>query len=147
MTTETPKARPGLVIVDHGTRSEEANARLGEFASRVAQARPEWLVTHAHMELGTPDLASAIESLVERGVREVFVHTHFLVAGFHVNESIPRLLEQARDAHPGLSIRLGEPLGEDPRLVEIVVSRLDAQGVGRGSSSAGDEPQDVEGSD
>ena len=117
--------RRGLLIIDHGTRSADANAKLGAFARSVARRRSDWLVEHAHMEFGSPDFDAALASLVARGATEVFVHLHFLGAGFHVRESIPALVAAGRERHPGISISTGEPLGEDERLVQIVLDRMD----------------------
>ncbi len=115
----------GLLIVDHGSRNEEANARLAEFARRVAEARPDWLVEYAHMELASPGFEAGIEALVGRGARAILVHLHFLGTGFHVRESLPRLAEAMRARHPGIGIELTLPLGDDPRLVEIVLDQMD----------------------
>ena len=115
-----------LLIIDHGTRSADANGALAEFAARVAEARPDWRVAHAHMELGTPDVPSAIGALVRGGATEIHVHLHFLGRGMHVRETIPELLEAARNEHPTVDFRVGDALGEDPRLVDLVVTRLDA---------------------
>ena len=117
--------RRGLLIIDHGTRSTTANRRLAVFAERIALERPDWLVRHAHMELAEPTFDQSIDELVEAGARHVFVHLHFLGAGFHVRESIPELVAGARDRHPAIRIEMSAPLGEDPRLVEIVLGRLD----------------------
>lgn len=114
-----------LLIVDHGTRSADANAALAEFASRVAEARPDWWIAHAHMELGKPDVPSAIDALVLEGATRIHVHLHFLGRGMHVRETIPELVAAAREKHPGIEIRVGDALGEDPRLVELVAERLD----------------------
>ncbi len=117
----------GLLIVDHGSRSQEANGRLAAFARRIAEARPEWLVEHAHMELASPDFEAGVDRLVSRGARAIFVHLHFLGTGFHVRESLPRLAEQMRARHPGVEIELSAPLGDDPRLVEIVLEQMELQ--------------------
>lgn len=125
--SKTPVSRSrGLLIVDHGTRNEAANERLAALAESVANERPEWLVRHAHMELAAPDFEQAIDALVRSGASEIFVHLHFLGAGFHVRESIPNLVEAARERHPGVEIATSDPLGHDPRLVDIVIQRLDA---------------------
>lgn len=116
----------GLLIVDHGSRSPEANARLARFAARIAEARPDWLVAHAHMELATPDFEAGIDALVARGARSILVHLHFLGSGFHVRESLPRLAERARERHPLLELELSTPLGEDLRLLEIVLDQMSA---------------------
>ena len=125
MTTQREAFQRGLLIIDHGTRSAAANQRLAAFAARVANARPDWLVRHAHMELAEPTFDQSIDELIQSGARHVFVHLHFLGAGFHVRESIPELVAGARDRHPAIRIELSAPLGEDPRLVEIVLGRLD----------------------
>ncbi|HKK52853.1 MAG TPA: CbiX/SirB N-terminal domain-containing protein [Myxococcota bacterium] len=118
---------PALLIVDHGTRAAHANLHLEELARSVAKERPGWLVQHAHMELAEPDFGTGIELLVERGAREILVHLHFLGAGYHVRESIPSLIAEARSRHPRVPIETTEPLGRDPRLVDIVVGRMDLQ--------------------
>ena len=125
---ETPSIRRALLIVDHGTRAASANRHLEELARAVASQRPDWLVQHAHMELAQPDFPTGIDLLVERGAQEILVHLHFLGAGFHVRESIPKLIERARERHPRVSLATTEPLGRDPRLVDIVVGRMDGQG-------------------
>ena len=114
----------GLLIVDHGSRSEAANARLVDFARRIAEARPDWLVEHAHMELASPGFEAGIDALVGRGARAILVHLHFLGTGFHVRESIPRLADRVRSRHPAVEIELTTPLGEDLRLVEIVLDQM-----------------------
>ena len=121
-----PTAQPGLVIVDHGTRSQAANRPLALLAESLAQARPDWLVTHAHMELAEPDFPSAIDSLIERGADQILIHLHFLGEGYHVRETLPALIADARSRHPKISIRVTDPIGRDPRITEIVLNRMDA---------------------
>lgn len=121
----------GLLIVDHGSRNEEANARVEALARRIAEARPDWLVEHAHMELALPDFEAGIDALVARGARAILVHLHFLGTGFHVRESIPRLADRVRERHPGIEIELSTPVGEDLRLVEIVLDQMSAAELAR----------------
>ena len=120
----------GLLIVDHGSRNAEANARLVAFARRVAEARPDWLVEHAHMELALPDFETGVDALVTRGARVILVHLHFLGTGFHVRETLPQLADAMRARHPGIEIELTTPLGDDLRLVEIVLDQLDRMDPG-----------------
>jgi sirohydrochlorin ferrochelatase len=123
--SESP--RQALLIVDHGTRSAAANTPLAELAQTLAEARPDWLVEHAHMELAQPDFDAAIEQLVARGAGEILIHLHFLGEGFHVRETLPGLITKARQRYPEIEIRTTLPLGRDPRIVEIVLDRMDAQ--------------------
>ena len=123
--TESP--RPGLVIVDHGTRSSAANAPLAELAQTLANARPDWLVEFAHMELAEPDLSRAIDQLVTRGASEILIHLHFLGEGHHVRETLPALIIKAEERHPEIPIQVTRPLGQDSRIADIILDRMDAQ--------------------
>lgn len=114
----------GLLIVDHGSRSAEANDRLAAFAARVAAARPDWFVEHAHMEIATPDFEAGVDALVARGAGVILVHLHFLGTGLHVRESLPALAERVRTRHPEVELELSPPLGEDLRLIEIVLDQM-----------------------
>lgn len=116
--------RKALLIVDHGTRSESANQRFADFTDGVARKRPDWIVTHAHMELSEPSFAVGIDALAQQGVKEILVHLHFLGHGYHIRETIPELLEEARTRHPQICITTTQPLGDDPRLVDIVLDRM-----------------------
>ncbi len=119
--------RPGLLLVDHGTRNKAANEALAELARRIAEARPAWLVEHAHMELAEPDFDTGIDLLVDRGAKEILVHLHFLGDGVHPRETLPRLITKACERHVEIPIRPTEPLGRDPRIALIVLDRMDAQ--------------------
>ncbi len=114
-----------ILILDHGSKNADSNSRLARFAERIAAARPGWRVTHAHMELAEPDLPTAIEALVTAGATLVDVHLHFLGSGYHVQETIPELIDAARARHPEVRIRVSAPVGDDPRLAEIVIERLE----------------------
>jgi len=119
--------RLGLLIVDHGTRSPEVNARLADFASEVASRLSDWSVAHAHMEFGSPDIPEAAHTLVEAGATEIHLHPHFLTAGYHVTTSIPEILEAVRETHPNVEFHVRAPIGEEPALVDLVVSRLTSE--------------------
>ena len=126
-TSRSRSNSPGLLIVDHGTRSAEANTPLAELAKRIGSARPDWVVEHAHMELAEPGFDVGIDLLVSRGASAILIHLHFLGIGYHVRETIPQLVANARERHPTVAIETTAPLGEDDRLVEIVLDRMDAQ--------------------
>jgi sirohydrochlorin ferrochelatase len=79
------------------------------------------------MELAEPDFDTAIDRLVSRGASRILVHLHFLGIGYHVRKTIPQLVTNARERHPTVSIETTAPLGDDNRLVEIVLDRMDAQ--------------------
>ncbi len=112
------------VLVDHGSRESAANALLDDVADEVRRRLPGATVVAAHMELAEPSLADAIERCVAGGAREVVVHPYFLGPGRHSTEDIPRLAREAAERHPGVQVRVTEPLGLHDGLVDAVCDRL-----------------------
>jgi len=115
----------GIVLIDHGSREPAANAQLEELAKQVAARLPGSLVRAAHMELAEPTLADALSSLVAEGASEIAIHPFFVAPGRHVREDIPRLVAEAQKKHPGVELRMTEPLGLHPCVVDAVLARLD----------------------
>jgi sirohydrochlorin ferrochelatase len=115
-----------ILLVDHGSRRDEANAVIEAVAAALRVRRPEAIVEVAHMELAEPTLADAFARCVARGATEVAVCPYFLGPGRHTTGDIPRLVEEASAAHPGLRATIAAPLGFDERLVDVVIDRIDA---------------------
>jgi sirohydrochlorin ferrochelatase len=118
-----------IVIVDHGSQNGEANAVVVEIARLVQLRAGESAEVHsAHMELCEPSLPRTIDECVGQGASEILVQPLFLAPGRHASRDIPRLVQEARARHPQVHFRLGDVLGADPLLVELVAQRC---GVGR----------------
>jgi sirohydrochlorin ferrochelatase len=115
--------KPALLLVDHGSRRAEANAALDRVADQLRTACPDRIVRAAHMDLAEPSLAEALAACVAAGAREVVVVPFFLARGSHGAEDVPRLAHEAALRHPGVSVRVSEPLGPHPKLAEIALER------------------------
>jgi sirohydrochlorin ferrochelatase len=113
----------GLLIVDHGSRREEANAQLEDMARRVARLRPDDPVEIAHLEQAEPTIAQALARLVARGAGRVVVLPYFLSEGRHSREDIPRACADAAKAHAGLELRVAPALGPHDALARLLLER------------------------
>ena len=117
-----------ILLVDHGSRVETANAQLAEIARRVAHhAGEDVIVRHAHMELARPSIAEAIDALAALGVTDVVLVPYFLAPGRHATIDIPRLARQAAAHHPQLDVRVAECLGVHDLLAQLALVRARAQ--------------------
>ena len=114
-----------IVIVDHGSRRDEANEMLLQFV-QLFEARASFgIVESAHMELSEPSIATAINRCVERGAEHIVVAPYFLAPGNHWRKDIPQLVAEAASRHRGISCQVTQPLGIHPLMVEIVQARID----------------------
>lgn len=118
------KAEGALVILDHGSRRPEAHAHLEALASRVRERAPGLLVEVAHLEVRAPTLEDAVARLAASGIRSVAVHPLFLAPGRHLARDIPARLRAAEARHPGLTLRLTEPLGAREELADLILATL-----------------------
>jgi sirohydrochlorin ferrochelatase len=113
-----------ILLVDHGSRVDAANLLVAEVADLLRARHPEAIVEIAHMEIASPTIAEGIARCVAAGAEEIAVHPYFLGPGRHTRESIPALVESAQADHPGIAIRITEPLGLDDRLVDVIERRI-----------------------
>ena len=114
-----------IILVDHGSRRREAHEHIEAVASVVRERRPAWVVRVAHLELAEPFVPEVIDACVAEGARQIVLHPFFLLPGRHTREDLPRLAAEARSKHPGVRILVTEALGLHPKLVDIVLDRVD----------------------
>ena len=115
-----------ILLVDHGSRRPEANEQLDRVAELVAERAPDAIVRVAHMEIAEPDIPHGVDACAAAGADELVVHPYFLAPGNHSTHDIPRLVREAAARHPGLRVRISEPLGLHPKLVDVILDRVDA---------------------
>lgn len=111
-----------LLLVDHGSRREEANQNLSRAAAVVRERAPDLHVEVAHMELAEPSIAQGFGACVAAGATEVIVFPWFLAEGRHVREDIPQLSAEAAEAH-GVKHRVAPPFGIDGLLADLALRR------------------------
>ncbi len=112
-----------LLLVDHGSRFQEANDMLADVATMVKRLSGLERVHYAHMELAEPTIQQGFETCVREGATAVVVHPYFLSPGRHSTSDIPRMVAEAAQAFPGIAYCVTEPLGLHPKIGEVVLER------------------------
>jgi sirohydrochlorin ferrochelatase len=115
----------GIVIVDHGSKREEANRHHEAFVEEWRQRGVYRAVEPAHMELTEPSIGTAFDACVAAGCAVVVIAPFFLWPGSHWERDIPDLAAQASKRHPGIRYLVAAPLGPHPLLAEIVGQRIE----------------------
>lgn len=114
-----------LIIVDHGSKVEEANRILDEVAEIISNS-PDSLfdiVVPCHMELSKPDIYEAFSRCVEMGAEKIVVHPYFLVPGRHSKTDIPDMVNEAAKDFPGVEYTVTEPLGLHENIIKVVLEK------------------------
>lgn len=130
---------PPLLVVGHGTRSDDGAAEFGKLVERLrGRLGAEGVdVAGGFIELCSPPVADAVGELVGRGHRELVVLPLVLVAAGHGKGDIPAAMAREQVRHPGLRYAYGRPLGPHPVLLDLLARRVDAAlaGAPRAGSS------------
>ncbi|HXD41016.1 MAG TPA: CbiX/SirB N-terminal domain-containing protein [Ramlibacter sp.] len=111
-----------VILLGHGSRDPLWRQPIEAVAARLKQSHPGLAVSCAYLELEPPDLPAAAAHLVGGGARYVTIVPMFLGAGKHARDDLPGLREKLQRAHPGVAFELQRPVGEDPRLLDLLAA-------------------------
>jgi sirohydrochlorin ferrochelatase len=118
------RSMQAFLLIDHGSRREEANALLNDVVSRVkARLGAGAIVEPAHMEIAEPTVAQGFARCVEQGASIIVAHPFMLAPGRHVRDDLPRLVAKAAQSHEGVRFVLAAPLGIHDGVIDAVVDR------------------------
>ena len=116
--------KQALLLIDHGSTRDDANDLLPKVARMVQDMSDFEIVCYAHMELAEPTIRQGFDTCVAAGATEVIVHPYFLGPGRHSVSDIPRMVAEAAAKYAGVSYRVTEPLGLDPKMGELILKRV-----------------------
>jgi len=119
------KTKKALILVDHGSKVEEANNLIIDIVKLLKEKQNTDFdfITHSHMELCEPSIAAAFDQAVNHGATDIVVHPYFLAPGRHSKTDIPNMVKEAASKYPNVKYRVTEPLGVHDKIVEVVLER------------------------
>ena len=89
-------------------------------AQRMRAQEPGTPVICAFLELATPDLAAAANTLIDDGASSLRVVPMFLGMGKHAREDLPELIALLRVAHPSVSVSVARAVGEEAEVTDLL---------------------------
>ncbi len=114
-----------LLLIGHGSPDAAGNAEFYRFAEDLGQYLGV-AIQPCFLELAEPSIEEGFARCVASGARRIAALPLFLGAGRHQKRDVPDLLTAARDAHPGVILRYGAPLGSQLHLIDVLAARAAA---------------------
>jgi sirohydrochlorin cobaltochelatase len=71
-----------------------------------------------------PNLAATIEVLSDLGVEAIEIVPAFMAQGGHLSRDLPKLLDEARQQHPDITINLQATLGEVQTVIDAMARHV-----------------------
>ena len=94
-----------LLLISHGSRRTEANDEILDLAEHLNQTDQSFdLIRCGFLEIASPSIDEAAQSLIDAGADEIIALPYFLVAGWHVERDIPDILDQVRKQNPDIRL-------------------------------------------
>ena len=116
-----------IILFAHGARDPEWAAPFRRMVARLRAARPDLPVQLAFLELMQPALADAVAGMAADGIKRITLVPLFLAQGGHLKEDLPRLLDDIRRSHPGVTIDVSQAIGDSEVLTAAIADWALAQ--------------------
>ena len=116
--------KTALLVMVHGSPRPQSNGAMFEVVEMVKSRQIFDFVTVGFMECNEPTIPAAAAQCVESGAQKVVAVPYFLHAGSHVADDLPTLLEAAREEFPHVEWLMGDYLGRDERIADVVAARV-----------------------
>lgn len=113
-----------VLLIDHGSRRDEANEMMNCMANLVqVMAGTDVVVRFAHMELCEPSIAAGVKDCIDAGATELIVFPYMLSPGKHSTGDIPRMVAEAVASFPDVTVRVTSAFGVHEKLAEVILGR------------------------
>ena len=112
------------MVIAHGSRAKETEAALDSVVASARKKTGDAIIETAFMEFSGRTVEKGVSALALKGVDEIRVVPYFLFMGVHMKKDIPEMVAKCAAAYPNVKITMGEPIGADERLSDILADRI-----------------------
>lgn len=112
----------GVLLLGHGSRRPEANQEILQIAELVQARGGDAVYQTGFLQFGTPTLSGAVAKLARAGVRKITVVPLLLVVGTHIQDDLPRLIQEQKRLYPDITFFWRPTWGRTHGLLKLYLS-------------------------
>ncbi len=112
------------LIISHGSRSAKTKEEIRHLIAKLQLLTEISLLEFAFLEIESPSIAEGIENCVQKGATEIIILLNFLNAGRHVDQDIPRIVQESQKIFPQVKIDITTPIGQHPAIPRLFAELL-----------------------
>jgi len=115
-----------LLIVAHGSRQKAANKHLKRLVADLGTGMEGRFdkVACAFLQFNGPFVIDTLAELIAEGATHIVIFPYFLSEGSHVTSDIPKLVQEAKQLHAGVTFEVAPMLGEMKGLKDLILGVL-----------------------
>lgn len=120
-----PRGKPAIILLGHGSRVPDAGKNMERVAAALRERHAHEIVEVCYLSRLGPHFREAFKRCLAQGANLVMVIPYFLHDGLHLILDIPEIMQEVANQHPRVRLVLGESLGFDDLLVDLVEKRIE----------------------
>ncbi|MDV6377828.1 sirohydrochlorin chelatase [Sporosarcina sp. GW1-11] len=113
-----------ILYICHGSRVKKGQQAALAFIEKTMETNAAPIQEACFLELAEPSIAEGVTRCIERGATEIVAIPFLLLRAGHANVDIPSELQEVMNNYPEIPVYYGDPIGVDPRMVDVLIERL-----------------------
>lgn len=113
-----------VIILGHGSRADGAADDMERVAVQLKERLDYEIVETCQMSGKGFLFPEVFDRCMQQGAAYVLVVPYFLHRGIHILLDVPRMMQEKAGEYPGVKVILGNNLGFDEALVDIMLKRV-----------------------
>jgi len=115
-----------VLLISHGSHFPQTEQEVKEFVAQLRQKSDISIIEYAFLEIAHPSIPEGIDICVNKGATKVVILLNFLNAGKHVDEDIPRIVDEARGKYSNVTFTVTQPIGKHDQIVKLFLDMIES---------------------
>ncbi len=111
-----------ILLVSHGSQSPKTKAEISSLVNQLRQRSLAAIVDYAFLEIEKPSIPDGIENCIKKGAKQIVILLNFLNSGKHVDEDIPRIVQEAKMKYAQVQISITKPITQQEGIIDFFVN-------------------------
>lgn len=111
-----------LILFAHGARDPRWSEPFQRLQKILQTQLPDVSVSLAFLELMSPRLPELVQELEDDGCTEATVVPVFFGQGGHVLRDLPVMIDELRQKHPEMTLKIAGAVGEDESVLNAIAA-------------------------
>ena len=112
------------LLISHGSHSPKTKKEVASLVKHLKSESAFKIFKYAFLEIEKPSIPEGIARCVEKGATHITILLNFLNSGRHVDEDIPKIIQEAKAKYPRVHFQITQPIGQHPRIEELFLDFL-----------------------